>query len=416
MTFEWTEPVVKQAINRLTYQWDSLDLLVEADRITDAGQAELWFYHTNGTGNKLLHIAKVNLLSSSTMTGLAKRMGNHSQDIPWEQALTFITKTSMVYQRRGEPARVLQPVSAEVLRPVYYIEPVIVKGVPNIIYGDKGVNKTTLALMMMGLIEMGYEESPSGFIPEHTAKTAMLDWEGTEDLTNYTLARLVEGDTIPYFELNYLRCKAPLPDDIDRIANFLADCHVEVVVIDSLGQAAGSDKFDSAGKGAALKFFECLRQLNVSSLIIAQNAKGSDDKSKKTIFGSAYYTYYSRNIFELKGKDDEMGEDRAHLALFHTEANYSKKYPTLGFCVDYTETTIRVAREAVSLSQFLEKASQTKNLLEFLKGGAKSVKAIADELGVSDRHARTLLSRTKKRELTTDLGSGMWGVLRSDTE
>ncbi len=410
MTFEWVEPVVKQAINRLTYQWDSLDLLVEADRITDAGQAELWFYHANGTGNKLLHIAKVNLLSSSTMTGLAKRMGNHSQDIPWEQALTFITKTSMVYQRRGEPAQVLQPVSAEVLRPVYFIEPIIVKGVPNIIYGDKGVNKTTLALMMMGLIEMGYAESPSGFIPEHTAKTAMLDWEGTEDLTNYTLARLIEGDTIPYFELNYLRSKAPLPDDIDRIANFLADCHAEVVVIDSLGQAAGSDKFDSAGKGAALKFFECLRQLNITSLIIAQNAKGGEDNSKKTIFGSTYYTYYSRNIFELKGKDDEKGEDRAHLALFHTEANYSKKYPTLGFCVDYTETTIRMSREAVSLSQFLEKASNTKALLEFLKTGAKSVSAVGTELGLSDNRSRVLLSQSKKRGLVINLGSGVWGL------
>ena len=83
MPRDWIEPIVNQAINRLTYQWDGLDLLVEADRITDAGQAELWFYHNNDTGNKLLHIAKVNLLSSSTMTQLAKRMGNHSQDIPW---------------------------------------------------------------------------------------------------------------------------------------------------------------------------------------------------------------------------------------------------------------------------------------------------------------------------------------------
>ena len=774
MSFEWTEPVVLQSINRLSYQWDALDLLVEADRITDAGQAELWFYHSNGIGNKLLHIAKVNLLSSSTMTQLAKRMGSHSLDIPWEQALTFITKTTMEYQRRGEPARILQPVSAEVLKPVYYIEPVIIKGVPNIIYGDKGVNKTTLALTMLGLIEMGYAESPSEFIPNHTAKTAMLDWEGTEDLTNYTLARLVEGDTIPYFELNYLRCKAPLSDDIDRIASFIHDCHAEVVVIDSLGQAAGSDKFDSAGKGAALKFFECLRQLNITSLIIAQNAKGEGD-GKKTIFGcysedtevltnsgwkrhtdiqendqiicydpdakclrqehftqrweydydgelihinhkatealitpnhtvlttnqgvitaenlahyinpayklpyntplklrgkhskhsgrhqkrfwlapntkwldmsaflrfiayfisegsinkgqasltqtegdvlekmkgclnqlgfpfteqkakrkegwkpcsqlniaadagqrnsqfthsirkcsrrpkynqyhllvnwlrdncgegaankhlplfvwdlprkqqqilmdaliegdghlyddghrvyttiskqladdiqrlvmligfgsqiatrqrgdyqpqyelliskasrstitinpsrniqrqtyqgkvycltvptgyyvtryngrvailgnSTYYTYYSRNIFELKGKDDEMNSDRSHLALFHTEANYSKKYPAIGFCVDYTETTIKLTREAVSVSQFLEKASQMKSLLEFLTSGAKTRQAVADQLSISPKHAGVLLNRALKKDTVTNLGSGLWGLTYQD--
>ena len=414
MPLEWVEPTITQAINRLSYHWDDLDLLVEADRITDAGQAELWFYHANGTGNKLLHIAKVNLLSSSTMTQLAKRMGTHSVDIPWEQALTFITKTTMEYQRQGEPALILQPVSAEAMKPVYYIEPVIVKGVPNIIYGDKGVNKTTLALMMMGLIEIGYMESPSELIPNHTAKTAMLDWEGTGSLTNYTLARLVEGNTIPYFELNYLRCKAPLSDDIDKIGNFLTDCRAEVVMIDSLGQAAGSDKFDSTGKGAALKFFECLRQLNITSLIIAQNAKGSEDSSKKTIFGSTFFTYYSRNIFELKGKDDEMNSDRIHLALFHTEANYSKKYPAIGFCVDYSDTTINISHETPSLSQFLERANQTKQLLNFLSNGAKSVKAIANELGTPDNRTRVMLSRAKKRGLITDLSSGMWGLAAKD--
>ena len=69
MAFEWIEPVVTTAINRLSYRWDTLALLIEADRVTDVGQAELWFYHHNGaTPNKLLHIAKVNLLSSSTMT------------------------------------------------------------------------------------------------------------------------------------------------------------------------------------------------------------------------------------------------------------------------------------------------------------------------------------------------------------
>ncbi|MDP2731066.1 MAG: hypothetical protein Q8O55_11390 [Dehalococcoidales bacterium] len=415
MTFDWIEPVVNHAINRLTYQWDTLDLLVEADRITDAGQAELWFYHSNGTGNKLLHIAKVNLLSSSTMTQLSKRMLTHSADIPWEQALTFITKTTMEYQRQGEPAVLLQPVSAEALKPTYYIEPVIIKGVPNIIYGDKGVNKTTLSLTMLGLIEIGEEESSCELIPLHTTKTAMLDWESTEALTNYTLARLVEGKTLPYFELNYLRCKAPLADDIQRIGNFLHDCRAEVVLIDSLGKAAGSDKFDSSGKGAALKFFECLSQLNVTPLIIAQNAKG-EGEGKKTIFGSTYYTYYARNIFELKGKTDEVNTDRSHIALFHTESNYSKIYPTLGFCVDFTDTTINITREAPSLSLFLERASQMKTLLEFLESGAKTRQAVAEQLAISPKHAGVLLNRALKKNTVTNLGSGLWGLIYQDNK
>ena len=414
MTFDWTEPVLDEAINRLTYRWPSLDLIVEADRITDAGQAELWFFHPNETGNKLLHIAKVNLLSSSTMTQLFRRMLTHSEDIPWPQVLTYITKTTMEYQRRGESSVVLQPVSAEDMKPVFYIEPLVMKGVPSIIFGEKGVNKTTLGLTALGLIEMGESESPCGLVANLSAKTGMLDWEGTKELTNYTLARLIESETIPYFELNYLRCRNPLSDEINRVANFVHDRRIEVLLIDSLGQAAGSDRFDSSGKAAALRFFECLRLLNITSLVIGQTSK--TEEGKKTIYGSTFFTYYARNIFSLQSKEDTLNTDRLHLAIFHREGNYTKKYPPIGFCVDFTDTTIKISQEAVSLSQFLEQASQTKQLLEFLQDGAKSKKAIADELSLNDNRAKSLLKYALKHQLVIDLGAGMWGRLDTRDE
>ena len=414
MTFPWTEPEVKKSINRLTYTWRNLDLIIDADRLTDTGQAELWFYHSNGSGTNLLHIAKVNLLSSSTMTQLAKKMVTHSEDIPWGQAMTFITKTSMEFQRRGEPGVTIQPVSAELLKPFYYIEPVIIKGVPNIIFGEKGVNKTTLCLTMLGLITIGVDESKTGFGCSSPAKVAMLDFEGTKELTDYTLARLIEGDTVPYFEMPYLRCRQKLSDDIQRIANFLHDCHAEIVLIDSLGKAAGSDKFDSSGKTAALNFFECLDQLNITSLIIGQTSK--TEEGKKTIFGSTYFTYYARNIFELRSKGDDLNDDQLHLGLFHHEANYSKKYPPIGLNISYTDTTISILSEPVSLSQYFEKANLTKSLLEYLQTGAKSVKAISTELQLPDKRVRTLLSQQKAKQNVIDLGSGVWGVLHKNDD
>ncbi len=409
----YSDPQVSESIGRLTYLWKDFEVKIVADRLTDAGTSELWFYHSNGTGDSLLHIAKANLLSSATMSGLSKRMAQHSEDVPWTPVLTCITSKSMEYVRRGEPGLVLEPTDGEAVHPGYFIEPVIMKGVPNIIYGDKGVNKTTTALAMLGLIAVGVDDYDCGLISTQEANVAMLDWESNESLTKYTLARLIKGETIPWYSLPYLRCKQSLADDVDRIANFLHDNKAQVILIDSLGQAAGSDKFDSSGKGAALKFFEALRQFNVTSIILAQNSKG-EDTGKKTIFGSTYFTYYARNIFELRGKRDEIDENEMHIALFHQESNYSKKYQPIGFNLSYTDSTIKIISEPVSLSSFLERASQTKTLLEFLKDGAKSVKAISSELAISDRQTRTILSRTKKRGLTTDLGSGMWGLLNHD--
>lgn len=404
----FTKPTVIETIGKLIFSWPEMELKVIADRITDAGTAELWFYHQNSTGDSLLHTTKANLLSTSTMGQIGKRMSQHSADIPWQQVLTYISSHTMEIQRRGEASIIIIPNLENIFHPGYYIEPIVLKNSPSVIYGDKGVNKTTLCLALLGLITTNYSDSPCGLVSNERTNVGLLDWEANENLTRFTISRLIKGSTIPFFQLPYLRCHQTLTDDIERIANFIHQYSVQVILIDSLGQAAGSDKFDSAGKGTALKFFECLRKLNVTPLIIAQNAKG--EENKKTIYGSTYFTYYSRNIFELKAKVDEINEDTVHLALLHQESNYSKRYPALGFCVDYTDTTIKIESESVSLSQFLEKASQTKALLEFLKDGAKSVKAISINLGVSDKHARTLLSRTKKRGLTIDLGSGMWGL------
>jgi len=281
---QYVVPELKESINRLTYDWQTMELRVVADRLTDSGTGELWFYHTNSSGDSLLHVAKVNLLASSTMTQLAKYMGTLATDLPWKQIITFLSKSSIEYQRRGEPGIVLEPDMENLKHPGYYIEPLILKGVPNIIFGQKGVSKTTLALACAGLIHLGVDYTEWGFSAPEQANVAIIDYESTAQLTRYNIGKLIKGGSIPWTVLPYIRCKQPMADDIDRIGNFLFDNNTEVIIIDSLGQAAGADRNDSAGKGSALRFFEALRQLNLTSLIIGQTSK-SEDNSRRTIYG-----------------------------------------------------------------------------------------------------------------------------------
>lgn len=412
-TLEFTEPKIDESINRLNYRWPDMDLLVVADRITDAGFAELWFYHSNGTGNKLLHTAKVNLLSTGTMTQVSKRMAEHSADIPWREILTKIAAKTMEYQRRGEPGVVLQPSDVTAHRPSYLIEPLIMRGVPNIVFGDKGVNKTILSLAALGIAQVGSDDSPSGLAAVKPVKIAILDWESNQDLTDFNLARLIEAGTIPYCEPNYLRCKASLPDEIDRVANFLHDCGAELILIDSLGQAAGSDKFDSSGKACALRMFESLRQLNTTSLIIAQNAKSSnEDGGRRSIFGSTYFTYYARNIFELKRVRDSINKDENHIALIHQESNYSKLYDPIGFHLTFTSTSILIQSELVTMAQLKDKIEDTAAVMDFLRMARKlcSAHEIADAISKSENRTRVVLSNLKRKGRLVNPSTGMWGL------
>jgi hypothetical protein len=408
MALSFIKPQIQEAFNQLIFEWPDLELKVIADRISEAGTAELWFYHKNKQNQSLLHTAKVNLLSSPTMGQLTKRMTTYSSDVPWPEVMTFITANTVEYQRRGEPPIIIEPSTELPSHPGYYIEPIVMKNVPSVIFGEKGVSKTTLGLICLGLIATG-AQSDFGLTANEKANIALLDWESNEELTRYVLSKLVYGGVIPRFSLPYLRCKQTLADDINRIANFLTDHQARVVLLDSLGQAAGSDKYDSAGKASALKFFECLRQLNVTSLIIAQTAKG--EEAKRTIYGSTFFTYYSRNIFELRAVEDEMDESILHLALIHQESNYSKRYAPLGCTIHYTESTIEVQPEQVSISQFVEAVSQTKALLDLLNTGPKHRQEMKEYLDISAGQIGVLLTRLKKRGLVIDEGNGVWKLV-----
>jgi len=207
-----------------------------------------------------------------------------------------------------------------------------------------------------------------------------------------------------------------MSDDMERIGAFLYKHKVNLVMIDSLGKAAGSDSHDSSGKNAALRFFECLDRFQIpglTTLIIGQNSK--DDTGKRSIFGSTYYTYYSRNIFRLQRSKGKDSEDEMRVVLIHEESNFSTRSKPIGFRLDYTPESISITREAATVSDYLEGASRNKMLLDFLKSGAKTAGAIGGELGLSDNRVRVMLSQLKKRELVINLSSGLWGLVQQDT-
>ena len=335
-------------------------------------------------------------------------METNSAETPWQQCLTYIAKTAMEYQRRGEPGEILQPIPGTVKHPGYYIEPLLLKGLPNLIHGAKGANKTTLGLVALGLCANGVNDSMTGLVANEEARVGILDWENDKDTTIYNISCLIEAQTIPYFEPAYLRCSLPLVDDVQKIADWVTENRLDIVLIDSLGQAAGTDSFDSSGKRAALRFFQASRQLKVTTLIIGQESK--NEEGKKTIYGSVYFQYYARNIFELKATKDEQDPKVLHLALFHTDANFSGLHEPLGFRTTYAPGSTLVESEEVKLSQFLERASQTNAITELLKGGAMSAAGIATALNIKESQIRNILSRLKKREIVIALGSGMWGL------
>lgn len=429
MTGPVTKPIIRKFLGGYEFMWcqgGEQVITLTARRVHEKSgdiTAEISIDHLYGETTSLISL-RVNLSVKRGRDEIVKRLIDLEISkqldetvgwvhINWTELIEQVAGEIIQREREGDPGLIIEPSEGTAQHPGYLIEPIITRNVANVIYGDKGVNKTTLGITLLGLVQTGGETNPIELDVKRKTIVGLLDWESTPELTQYTVSRLVSGGTVPSFKLPYLRCEQSLADDIERIGSWIANNKIELILIDSLGQAAGTDRFDSSGKSGALLFFRALRQLNVSSLIIAQNAK-NEETNRKTIYGSTFFSYYARGIFELKRPLESENEDSMHLALIHQESNYSRRYPPVGLFVIYSDSAISICREPVSLSEFLGKVSKTKELFEFLKDGAKSVQAIGIELELSDKRTRTLLSQQKTKGRVTNIGSGMWRLLTEE--
>jgi len=402
----------------LTFPDENIKVSVGHLHVHSDGKLTGSLQFTLGKSGKVEPQFTFNFASDRTRSSLIKTFNEKYPEWQWLPIIDNLVAKVQELSKRGADDIIIQPVTTDIPKPGYFIKPLILKGVTNIIYGDKGVNKTTLCLMMLGLCAIGPDVAdgdginPSGLIPREKANVAMLDWENNPDNTRYTISRLVNGGSIPYFELPYRKCNLPLADDMENIGKFLYKHNANLVLIDSLGKAAGSDSHDSSGKNAALRFFECIDRFNIpglTTLVIGQNSK--DDTGRKTIFGSTFYTYYSRNIFRIQPQRQQPDESEMRIALIHEEANFSGKSSPIGFRIDYTEDSITVNAEAATVSQIYEGASQTKRILDYLKGGARTLKEIQEVLeGASYDNVRSLISKLKSRGLVIQVSRGSYGL------
>lgn len=379
------------------------------------GEVSVW-YDWMSQEKPTLSSVRLNLLATRSRNDIAAKLAKLKPDFPWQKIVEQVCHEVIEAYRAGDPGcelEVFEGNESTRVVPQYALDPLVLKGVPSIIYGDKGCHKTTLSLTAAACMLTDWHDNPFGFSLNGQAyRTALLDYESNQDLTIYTLQRIRKGCDIPYFSLFYRHCTAPLADDVEAVAKFLADHKIDVAIIDSLGAACGGDLFKPE---PALRFFEALRQLRTTgcatSLIIAQNSKG--EEGKKTIFGTTFFTYYARNIFEVKkyGNFDEKVE--SYVALINTENNYTAKHDPMGFHLTYPAGAIKIESTHVTLAQLTEKANVQNKITAVLReaNGEMSLEDLCRAVGTGKDTLSVLLNKLKNKGLVTSTKRGVWSLV-----
>lgn len=412
------KPEIEEQIDGYLIKWSApynLAARVSRLRIPSDGQVrgELEIKHSkNGKQFSLLVPTQFNFSSEPTRVRYAKELsGKVDTEIEWKEIFDFLCQEIPERVRAGDDVVEVFP-DPKSPPPEELLQGLIYKGVQNIIFGEKGVLKSTLAYFLGMCITLPWRDNPLDLsVPKESIKTLVLDWETDRSSFLYYMSRLQKGTNIPMCSLYYRRCTLPLIDDIEAIQKYIEKTKAGLLVIDSLGAAAGGERGELRGSESALLFNASLRKLKLTSLIIGQTSKGDVTGKKKTIFGSTYFTYYARNIFELCAGHDDYG-DKQHLALFHRECNLGKRMPPIGLRVEFNDTDggINIAREAVSIAEFSQKVSTSLRILEALKGGAMSSKELVDCLEVSRNTVDQALRRLRIDHKITDTGEKKWGL------
>ena len=399
------QPAITEGIGFINYAWPELGLRVMAERLTDEGFAELWFYWVNKSGESLLHTTRANLLATTTMNSIAKRLEKNSQDIPWTDILTYITGKTLEIARRGEPAVEIWPSEDDDLTPSYLLEPILYLNHPAVIFGDYGSLKSLFSLATAYIVQLPYHDNDLGLItPTESTRCLYLDYEDDPSSFRRRWSALERGFNKGAMPILYRRMTGTLSDSIEQLQRIIHDKSISLIIVDSLGPAARGNLNDPE---PAIKYHAALRQLGTTSLTLAHTSKDQFTK-KRTIFGSVFFTNLARSVWECKA-EQETGEDEAVISLKHTKANLSRLHPPLGYRFMFTDNTIKIVKADLRDTGLSGELPLSLRIKDLLRGGAMPVKEIAEVLEANEATTRTAINRMAKKGQLIKVGES-WGL------
>lgn len=404
------EPKLTTITGGYLLEWDALTVHINRLDVHNDGRVTGDLQIFNGSKDKkaiLLPSTQFNFSAEQTRNRMAKQLKEKypKSGINWIELFDYLGHSIQEMARKGEPVQTLTTGGLS-KPPTYIIDPFIIKNYPSAIFGDPGSSKSNIALVLATVMILPWEDNPMNIIaPANYTRCLYLDWETDEDTILWQLTKLQKGMNLPAIILEYRRCALPLSQDVEQIRQRIAEVKAEVVIIDSLGLAAGGDLNETK---PALEFFSAFRQLKTTALILAHNAKNAEAK-QRSIYGNMYYTAQMRNIWEIK-KTQEEDSDQMSVALFHRKPPpFGKLRRPVGFKLSFTDdATFIEPEDPKTVSEFIQHMSLKSQLITELKHGKYTTKELSEMLDASEGTIRMELNRGKKYFKRFEDG---WGLL-----
>jgi hypothetical protein len=409
-----SEPRFTNKGTRYLYEWEEEKLQIEVSKLRSVRDGNMTCVVTATTNhpdyNSHLYQTNFNPLAARTKADLQKELQKRYKPtnivVHWDEVIETLCINTIEQFEKGEPVEVISSMD-KWEKPGYLLDPIIPLGKPTIMFGEPGTAKSELALMFGVIVLIPLENNGLNLIPAPRAYTPLLlDFEADKPEIGWRLKAIQEGMGLSELKINYRRCYLSFSQDIEQIKTHIEETGSDFIIIDSLGPACGGDLKEAA---PALQFFSALRQLNITSLIIAHTSK-SQNGEKKTIYGSMFFEAIARSVWEVNGDQDD-GADDINISMRHAKANMAKKHATLGFNVNFADDkTVITTIDPKSYSGLVERMGANTKILQCLKNKPMSQDELVKNTGLTNNNVYVALLRLKKKNLITKSGN-QWGAI-----
>ncbi len=323
------------------------------------------------THKGVLHVARFNVLSSTSRSSLAKMLEKRTpgMDMDWFDGLEWLCQNVILSETQGEPISEVGTAAPTPPGHQYMVEPLILKGRPALLFGPGGVGKSLLALTCGLSVACGREIIP-GIAPSVHAPVLYLDWETTHDVINDRIVAISQGHGFKPQNMFYRRCVRPLADDAEELSAVVAQKGIKLVIVDSAAYAMGAQGEYGDANEAVLRMHEALRLIGVTSQIV-DHVNKTDARGKggtATPYGSAYKTNAARISWEVRKAPSANG---LAINLYHAKSNDTRLLAPIGLSLDWEQDSITFRSMEVVEEEETSRSDKTaaEMILEVMAGG-----------------------------------------------
>lgn len=399
-------PVVRAIGTSLWAVWPEDRISLEFSRIsehTETVTAELQVV-AEAIGEVLW--TRFNLLAQTARGQVAKACAAVDARDEWSRLIDASCKAIVRALRAGSP-----PVALEAVEPIpewvaerWLVRDLIPRQQITVLYAEGGSMKSWLALATAVAGIQGHALS-SSWVVGPIRRALYLDWESSlEDHAARLWALTAARETLLAGSILYHRLHRALTDHVDQVSTLVDREGIDFVITDSLGAAAGSEPETN---DAALRTFGALRSIKSTHLVLAHVSKAmADIEGPRRPFGGVYVVNTARSTIEARRAESAEAEDTATVTLYHRKSNAGKLAKPIGLAFAWDDAGRVVITGARA---DLAAASLTARVIQALRDGQSSAKAIAEDLGTTPNAVRTILGRLEKRNTVAQQSATLSG-------